>query len=169
MRPRTPSILWLPFVFSIGTLSWVLLVGSLLILAAVVIVPAYQQVCEAKNTRYDIQATLDLLDQKIAIQKEFIEAANKEPVLMKRLASRQLNQYDKNQEFLDLGPKASIKDGSVDTLLAESLTPVTPEKAEKVPYPLEMLGNPTMRTSLVLIACVAMAVSFFLGVKYERR
>jgi len=33
MRPRTPSILWLPFVFSIGTLSWAMLLAGLLLLA----------------------------------------------------------------------------------------------------------------------------------------
>ncbi|MCL2646741.1 MAG: hypothetical protein FWD61_07015 [Phycisphaerales bacterium] len=169
MRPRTPSILWLPFVFSIGTLSWVMLLAGLLLLASVVLVPAYKGVCDAKNTRYDIQATVDLLDQKIAMQKEFIEAAGKEPMLMERLASRQLNLYRKDQEFLILDPQTLLKDRSVDTLLAESLTPVTPQQPKAIPHPFDLLLNPAMRVSVTVLACAAMATSFFLGVKYERR
>ena len=169
MRPHTPSILWLPFVFSIGALSWVLLIAGLLMLAAVVIAPAYDKVTDAKNSRYDIQATLDLLDQKIAVQKEFIEAATKESVLMERLASRQLNLYRKDQEFLPLDSETPAKDLSVDSLLAESLTPVTPQQAEMIPHPFRLMLNPAIRKSTMLLACAAMAISFFLGVKYERR
>jgi hypothetical protein len=35
MRPRTPTLLWIPFVFSVGTISWALLVGGVLVLAAI--------------------------------------------------------------------------------------------------------------------------------------
>jgi len=169
MQPRTPSILWLPFVFSIGTLSWVLLLVGLLLLAGMAVSPAYKEVCDAKNVRNDIRATVELLDQKIAMQKEFIAAVSTEPLLMERLAARQLNLYRKDQEFLILDPASLLKDRSVDTLLAESLTPVVPAKAEAVPQTLELLLNPTVRMSLTVLACAAMAVSFFLGVKYERR
>ena len=166
---HTPSSLWLPLVFSIGTLSWALLLAGLTLLAAVTLVPAYKEVCDAKNMHNDILATVELLDQKIAMQREFIEAATKEPVLMERLASRQLNLYRKDQEFLTLDPAAQSKDRSVDTLLAESLTRVTPQKAHPIPHPFRMLLNPAIRTSITMLGCTAMAISFFLSVKYERR
>ena len=87
-----------------------------------------QEVRGAEATRNDYQASLELLDQKIALQKDFIEASKNDPVLMERLASRQLNLNRKDQDILILDPSVLYKDRSVDSLLAESLTPVRPSR-----------------------------------------
>src|SRR5690349_3981109 len=109
MRPRTPTFIWIPFVFSIGTISWALLIAGLVLLAAVVITPAIADVKEAEAMRNDYQASLELLDQKIALQKEFLAAAPKDPMLMDRLASRQLNRSRPDQEVLVLDKNAAPK------------------------------------------------------------
>jgi hypothetical protein len=168
MRPRTPTFIWIPFVFSIGTISWALLIAGLVLLSAVVIAPAIADVKEAEGMRNDYQASLELLDQKIALQRDFLEAAPKDPMLMDRLASRQLNRNRPDQEVLVLDRTAAMKDRSVETLLAESLKAPTVKKVEPMPAPLEATMHPGMRQVLILIACAAMGLSFFLGVKYER-
>jgi len=169
MRTRTPSIFWLPFVFSVATISWAMLLTGLILLAGVVIAPACKEVCDAKNVRNDIQATVDLLDQKIALQREFIAAATTDPLLMERLAARQLNIYPQGQKFLELDPAAASRDKSVDSLLAESLIPPTPQPPETVPQLLSPLLTPAARAIAAILACSLMTISFFLGVKYERR
>jgi hypothetical protein len=169
MRPRTPTFIWIPFVFSIGTISWALLLAGLAILAAVVISPAIADVKDAERMRNDYQATLDLLDQKIELQKEFIAAAPKDPMLMDRLASRQLNRNRPDQEVLVLDKNAPPVDRSVETLLAESLKEPTVKPVTPLPAPLAATMMPGMKQLLVLIACAAMGLSFFLGVKYERQ
>src|SRR3954468_21730303 len=123
MRPRTPTFIWLPFVFSIGTISWALLFAGLAVLAAVVLAPAMREVNQAQATRNDYHATLELLDQQIALQKDFADAATKDPLLMERLASRQLNLNRKDQDVLILDPTLQYRDRSVKSLLAESLQP----------------------------------------------
>jgi hypothetical protein len=168
MRPRTPTFIWIPFVFSVGTISWAFLLAGLVLLAAVVITPALQDVKAAEAVRNDYQATLDLLDQKIALQKDFVDAATKDPVLMERLASRQLNLNRKDQDLLILDPAVQYKDRSVDSLLAESLTPVTPKQVKPVPSLLALSANSAVRPLLIITACAAITLSFFLGVKYER-
>jgi hypothetical protein len=168
MRPRTPTFLWVPFVFSIGTISWALLLAGLVILSAVVITPAIADVKEAEGMRNDYQASLELLDQKIVLQKAFIEAAPKDPMLMDRLASRQLNRNRPDQEVLVLDKSAPAADRSVETLLAESLKAPKVKAVAPLPGPLAATLVPGMRQLLVLIACAVMGLSFFLGVRYER-
>ncbi|MGN6368817.1 MAG: hypothetical protein ACTHN5_11195 [Phycisphaerae bacterium] len=168
MRPRTPTFIWIPFVFSVGTISWALLISGLLILSAVVLTPAIKDMKVAEADRNNYQATLDLLDQKIAMQKEFMDAATKDPVLMERLASRQLNLNRPDQQTLVLDPAAPYKDRSVETLLAESLTPTTPAPVNPLPLPLQWTTNSGVRSTLILAACAALFLSFFLGIKYER-
>ena len=168
MRPRTPTFIWIPFVFSVGTISWALLLAGLLILSAVILTPAVQDLQLAQADRNNYQATLDLLDQKIAMQKEFMAAATKDPVLMERLASRQLNLNRPDQQTLVLDPAAPYKDRSVETLLAESLTPTNPVPLPTNPASLQLTLKPGIRSTLLLAACASLFLSFFLGVKYER-
>jgi hypothetical protein len=168
MRPRTPTFLWIPFVFSVGTISWVLLLVGLVLFSGVILTPAWRDLKVAETDRNNYQATLDLLDQKIAMQTEFMAAATKDPVLMERLAARQLNLNRPDQEVLVLDPAEPYRDHSVETLLAESLTKVTPAPVAGLPKGLEMTLQPGVRSGLVLVACVALALSFFLGVRYER-
>jgi hypothetical protein len=177
MRPRTPTLIWIPFVFSVGTVSWAFLLAGLILLSAVILAPALQEVRAAEVVRNDYQATLDLLDQKIAMQKEFIDITSKDggdPVLMERLASRQLNLNRKDQDILILDPAVLYRDRSIESLLAESLTPVSPKPATSptIPYVpavvTSLVVNPAIRPFLIIMACAAIALSFFLGVKYER-
>jgi len=164
---RTPSFIWIPFVFSVGTISWAILIAGIALLAAIVLTPAIRDVKAAEKTRNDYAATLKLLDQKIELQKEFTAAAAKDPVLMERLASRQLNLNRKDQDLLILNP-AQNADRSVRTLLAESLNPVTPEQPKPVNTFLAMTLNHGLRPMLIMLACVAVGLSFFLGVKFQR-
>ncbi|HVX84837.1 MAG TPA: hypothetical protein VH253_08485 [Phycisphaerae bacterium] len=168
MKPRTPTFLWIPFVFSVGTISWALLVAGLVVLGAVVLAPAIQDVKNAEATRNDYQATLDLLDQKIAMQKDFVAAAATEPTLMERLASRQLHLEKPGERTLILDPSAAYQDRSVESLLAESLTPTKAEKVEPLPAVLAMTLKRDVRSVLVIVACGALVLSFLLGVRYER-
>lgn len=173
MRPRAPHFIWLPFVFSVWTISWALLLAGLAILAAVIVTPAIQDVNEATATRNDYQATLDLLDQKIALQKDFLHEAGTNAELMDRLATRQLNRSRPGEKILPLVDPAHPEDQgpvdkSVETLLAESLTPVEPKKAAALPTVLAKTMIPGVRQMLILVACGAMGLSFFLGVRYDR-
>jgi len=165
---RARSLFWIPFVLSVGTISWALLLAGLAIMAAVVLTPALRDVKAAEETRNDYQATADLLDQQIALQKDFAAAATKDPVLMERLASRQLNLNRKDQEMLIPDPTMQNRDRSVRSLLAESLTPVAPKPVVPLNPLLAMTMNGALRPLLIMLACTAICLSFFLGVKYQR-
>ena len=80
-------------------------------------------------------------------------AANTDPILMERLASRQLNLHRPDQETLVLDPAAPYRDHSVETLLAESLTPTTPVAVAALPAPLEATMKPEIRRMLVILVC----------------
>ena len=168
MRPRTYYILWIPFVVSVGTISWALLIAGLMLLAGMILTPAIMDVKAAEKSRNDYQATLALLDQQIALQKDFVDAASKDPLLMERLASRQLNLNRPDQDILILDPSQTSKDRSVRALLAESLKPVAPKPVSPVNPLLAMTTNVAIRPMLIILACAAIALSFMLGVKYER-
>ncbi len=165
---RTPMFIWLPLVLSVGTISWACLIAGLVLLSAMILTPAMIDVKAAEATRNDYQATLNLLDQQIALQKDFMEAARKDPLLMERLASRQLNLNRPDQEILILDPAMANKDRSVRALLAESLQPVPPKPVKPVNPLLAMTTNAALRPMLITLACAAIALSFFLGVRYER-
>jgi hypothetical protein len=165
---RTPMFIWLPLVLSVGTISWACLVAGLLLLSAMILTPAMMEVKAAEATRNDYQATLNLLDQQIALQKDFAAAAKNDPLLMERLASRQLNLNRTDQELLVLDPAMPTKDRSVRALLAESLVPATPKPVQPVNPLLAMTTHAALRPMLITLACGAIALSFFLGVRYER-
>lgn len=166
MRART--FIWIPFLLSIGTISWGLLLAGLVLLAAVILTPAMSDVKDAERNRNDTQATLELLDQQIQLQKDFAKAAATDPVLMQRLASRQLNLNNKNEEILILDPAVQNQDRSVQSLLAESLKPVKAKEPAPLNPMLAMTLNAALRPLLIMLACTAICLSFFLGVKYER-
>jgi hypothetical protein len=166
---RTPIFIWLPLVLSVSTISWACLVAGLVLLSAIVLTPAMIDVKAAEVTRNDYQATLTLLDQQIALQKDFATAARTDPLLMERLASRQLNLNRPDQEFLILDPAGANKDRSVRSLLAESLQPVTPKPVKPVNPLLAMTTNMALRPMLITLACGAIALSFFLSIKFERQ
>jgi hypothetical protein len=165
---RTRTLIWIPVLFSIGTVSWALLLAGLVLLSAIIITPAIRDVKAAEATRNDYQATLDLLDQQIALQADFVHAATTDPLLMERLASRQLNLNRKDQDILILDPAAQHRDRSVKSLLAESLHPVAPKPVAPLNAWLALTLNSALRPMLITLACAALGLSFFLGVKYQR-
>ncbi|HVT81771.1 MAG TPA: DUF2934 domain-containing protein [Phycisphaerae bacterium] len=190
--------------FSVGTISWAILLAGIALMAAIILTPAIRDVNQAERTRNDYQATLKLLDQKIQLQKDFTDAAAKDPVLMERLASRGLNLNRKDQDILilekpptsdeiaakakaiweasgrpkgrdqefrrqaELELRAQANDRSVRKLLAESLTPVAVEQPKAVNPLLALTLNSGLRPMLIILACTAIALSFFVGVKYQR-
>jgi len=166
MRART--FIWIPFVFSIGTISWALLLAGLVLLAGVILTPAIREVKSAEATRNDYQATQDLLDQQIALQADFAQEATKDPALMERLASLQLNLNRKDQDILILDPSMQNRDRSVKNLLANSLKPVQPKPVAPLNPLLAMTTNTALRPMLIIMACLAICLSFFLGVKFQR-
>ncbi len=168
MRPRTPSFIWIPFLFSVEAISWVLLLAGLAIVAAVVITPGLEDVRASEIQRNDLQATSELLDQRIALQQKFIEAANTDPLIMQRLASRQLNLQRKDQVVLPLDTDVNHGDRSVASLIAESLTPVTPKPVPTVPWALSVTTTRGFRPLLLMGALAALTLAFLLGVRFEK-
>ncbi|MEI8194656.1 MAG: hypothetical protein WCI73_01975 [Phycisphaerae bacterium] len=174
MRPRMPNFLWIPFVFSIEGLSWTLLGAALALLAAVIITPAIQDLREAQADRNNVQATVDLLDQKLALQKDFIKVASTDPLLMERLAGRQLRLVRADQEMLVLDPASLHKDMSTTGLLAESLQPVQPRSLEELPWYLQIpkfmqpFLNQQFRRLALLAACVGLLLAFVLGIRFDK-
>lgn len=174
MRPRTPGILWIPFVFSIEGLSWTLLLAALTLLAAVIITPAIQDLRTAEADRNNVQATVDLLDQKLTLQKDFIKVAARDPLLMERLAGRQLRLVRADQEMLVLDPASLHKDMSTTGLLAESLKPVQPKSLDDLPWYLQIpkilqpFLNQQFRRLALLAACLGLLLAFVLGIRYDK-
>jgi hypothetical protein len=169
MRPRTPSFIWIPFVFSIGAFSWALLVASLALFATLIVGPAVRDMKKVEAQRNDIQATVDLLDQKIALQKQFVEAAATDPLLMQRLASRQFHLERPDQKVLFVESDSVNRDRSIARLLADSLTPVSPKPVSAMPWWLEASMNRAVRPMLMALAVTGLVLAFLLGVKFERR
>ena len=167
MRPRTPSIIWLPFVFSIGGVSWVLLVASMALLAGLIVTPAIRDLKVAEAQRNEMQASVALLDQQIALQKQFMKDVN-HPMVLVRLAERQFNVTPPGQQILPLDPAAAHMDRSVDTMLHQSLTSVEPKAVEPLPLALQATLDPKLRPLLLCIALAGLACSFLLGVKFDR-
>ncbi len=165
---RLRSLLRIPLLLSVGTISWALLIAGLILLSAVVIAPAVHDVKDAERTRNDYHATLQLLDQQIALEKDFNQAATTDPILQARLAGRQLNLTPKDQVMLVLDPNARHADRSVKSLLAESLTPVQPKQPTPINPLLAMAGYAPLRPMLIILACAAISLSVLLGVKYPR-
>lgn len=167
MRRHTPNFIYIPFVFSIAGFSWALLIGSLLLFAAIILAPSVKTVRDAEMQRNDLQATVDLLDQKIKMQKEFVETATNDPLVMERLATLQLRMQRKDQEILQLDPGA-MQDPSITNLLAASLKPVEAQRVAPIPWYLDAPLNPRLRPFLMVLACLGLVASFVIGVRYER-
>ena len=169
MRPRTPSFIWIPFIFSIGTISWVLLIGALAVLSIIVVAPAVADVRAAEARRNNVQATLELQDKYIALRKDFIAKAGTDAELMQRLAALKPGIEKKGQETIILHQSQLLRDSSVLRLLSESLPEVEPAPVPPMPWYLAPATNRATRSMLVMLACGALVLSFVLGVRYDRR
>ena len=107
------------------------------------------------------------------MQKEFMAAATKDPVLdgaLPRPPRQPPTSTRPDQQTLVLDPAAPYKDRSVETLLAESLTPTTPAPVTTIPSPAPTHPETPASAppSSSPPAPAALFLSFFLGVKYER-
>jgi hypothetical protein len=169
MRPRTPSFIWLPFVFSIGTLSWALLLGALAVLSVIVLAPAVADVRAAETRRNNVQATLELQDKYLTLRDDFIKKAASDAELMQRLAALRPGMEKKGQETLILHPQNAPRDTSVRALLAQSLPEVTPAEVPPLPWYLAPATNRATRTMLLMFACGGLVLAFVLGVRFDRR
>ncbi len=167
MRRHTPSFIYIPFVFSVAGFSWALLICSLALFTVLILAPAEKCVRDAEIQRNDYQATVDLLDQKIKLQKEFVETASNDPLLMQRLAALQLKMKRKDQETLKLDAQ-NARDSSITNLLANSLKPVEPKPVAPLAWYFETSLNSKMRPFLMILACLGLVASFVIGVKYEK-
>lgn len=167
MRRYTPNFIYIPFVFSIAGFSWALLVASLMLFGAIILAPSVKKVREAEMQRNDLQATVDLLDEKIKMQKEFVDTATTDPLVMERLANLQLRMQRKDQEVLQLDP-GGITDRSITNLLATSLKPVDAQRTQPLPWYLEGPLNQRLRPFLMVLACLGLVASFVIGVRYEK-
>jgi hypothetical protein len=169
MRPRTPSFIWLPFVFSIGTLSWALLLGALAVLSVIVLAPVVADVRTAEARRNNVQATLQLQEKYLALRKDFIDKAGTDAELMQRLAALRPGIEKKGQETLILHPNSPARDTSVQGLLAQSLPEVKPAEVPPLPWYLAPATNRATRTMLLMFACGGLVLSYVLGVRFDRR
>ncbi len=161
------TFVWVPFVFSVGVVSWAILVASMAVLATVILAPAVRQVKTAERQRNNMQATVALLDEKIAIQKRFVHAAVTSPLLMERLASRQLNIENADQEVLPLG--AAPRDRTVQGLIAQALKPVRPVAVAPMPWWMAAAASRHTRALLLMLGCAGLLLSYVLGVRVRAK
>ncbi len=162
-----PKFIVLPLVFSVGVVSWAMLLASLLIIAVVVLGPACNAMQYARRQRNDLQATLGLVNEKIALQRRFLKAATTDPRLMRRLADRQLDIINPNEQVLPLGAPARPR--SVQSLIDDALVPVNPRPVVPPPWWMRMALAPMIRIPLIVIALVSMAASFLLEISRHPR
>ena len=154
--------------FSIGGISWAMLLAALGILAMLILAPAVADTRAAEVQRNNIQASLDQDDQKIALQKEFLKATS-DPLVLQRLAERGLNIQRPDQRVLPLDPNAAQQDRSVTKLIAERLQPVTPKPVAAVPWYFQPALSPALRPMLFTVAIAGLLLSFLLGVRFTPR
>jgi hypothetical protein len=162
-----PKFIVLPLLLSVGVVSWAMLLASLLIVAMVVLGPAYNAMQTARRQRNDLQATLGLVNEKIALQRRFLKKATTDPRLMRRLADRQLDIINPNEQVLPLGAPARPR--SVQSLIDDALVPVNPKPVVPPPWWMRMVLVPAIRIPLIVIALVSMAASFLLEISRHPR
>lgn len=165
----TKYLLWFSFVFTIGTISWALLLGSLLALSAVIVTPVLAEVRDAEVDRNNVQASVTLLDNKLALQQHFIDVDIKDPLVMERQAGRQLHLIRADHELLILDPASLHKDRSITSLMSESLNPVIPQPPSlEIPSLLKPLLNDQFRKMVLILACLGLLLSFVLSVRHDK-
>ncbi|HTV47561.1 MAG TPA: hypothetical protein VMG59_03865 [Phycisphaerae bacterium] len=153
----------LPLIFGAGALSWMILLASLAIIALVILAPAFNDVYVAQLHRNDMQAMLDQYNQKIAVQDRFIQMAASDPRLMQRLADRQMDVVNPSEQVLPLNGVPSQRD--VQSLIDESLIPVTPTPVPPLPWWMMPALLTPIRGVLILIALAGLLVSFLVEIR----
>ena len=164
---HTPAVLTLPFVFGVGALTWAALFAALAIVAAVILAPAAANLHQARVQRNNLQASLALLNEKISQDRRLLHLVATNPVILQRLADRQLDVVNPTEQVLPLGRIAHPRD--VQSLIDETLKPVNPAPVPPVPWYLAAALNPVTRTPLILAAMAGLVFAFLLDVRRVKR
>ncbi len=160
---HTPSFLTLPFVFGIGALSWAAIVAALAIIAAIILAPALANLRQSQAQRNDLQASLRVLNEKISQDRLLLHLVATNPVILQRLADRQLDVVNPGEQVLPLGRVARPRD--VQSLIDETLKPIEPKPVQPIPWYMAMALNPVTRTPLILAAIAGLVFAFLLDVR----
>lgn len=165
MRQTKPAsrFLALPLLLGAGTVSWVVLLASLAVLAAVVIAPVLHTVNVARRQRNSLQATLATIHEKIALQRKFMKMVKTDPELLERLADRQLNIVNPTEEVLNLGGSPTPRD--VQSLIDESLHSIRPAPVTGLPWWLAITMPTSVRLPLVILALAGMGFAFLVEIR----
>jgi len=143
--------------------GWLFLIAGIGILGSVILLPAFEEVSQARFKRDQVLTVEKHRDVRISRYEEFIDAVDsRDPTLIVSLAESQLNQIPIDRAaFTSTFPDPSKKTGDVDASIFPSLEPdplVLPER-EKVVSRLEALTtNAASRPWLTLIGGVCVFV-----------
>lgn len=160
---QSNRFLILPLILSVGVISWAVLFGSLLALALIILSPALHDLHQAEVTRNNLRATLTLINEKITLQKHFINLANTDVRLMRRLADRQLNIVNPNEEVLPLANDTRPRD--VQSLIDEALKPIVPQPVAPVPWIINIARFNVVRGPLILLTLFGFVVAFLIDIR----
>lgn len=148
-------------------LGFVLLAGpALLIIAGVVLLPAYARLLDARHERDSLQAKNDNDEVLTVAYQRLIDAIPNDQVLAKRLAMREFGFLPRNERPIPAGAHASPYDaGLVQTTGRES--PADPNGwASRTAGRLQ---SPVSRTFLLLFAIVTLLAAMMLSDPSPRR
>lgn len=157
------KFVFLPLLLGAGAISWAALLASLAILAVVVITPVLHSVKQAQRQRNSLEASLATLNEKITLQNKFLRMVNTDPEILERLADRQLNIVNPNEEVLKLGGPPAPRD--VQSLIDAALVPIRPIPVSGLPWWMIVTTNPPLRAVLVVVALAGMAFAFLVEIR----
>ena len=160
---QTNRFLILPLIFSVGVVSWAVLLASLLAVALIILSPAIHDMHQAEVTRNNLRATLALINEKIALQNRFIKLADTDQRLMQRLADRQLNIVNPSEQVLPLANDTRPRD--VQSLIDEALEPIDPKPVPPVPWIIHIARFNVIRAPLMILALFGFVVAFLLDIR----
>ncbi len=165
MRRMKPAsrLIALPLMLGAGTVSWMVLLASLAVLAAVVVAPVLHSVNIAQRQHNSLQATLATINEKIALQSKFMKMVKTDPELLERLADRQLNIVNPTEEVLNLGGPPAPRD--VQSLIDESLHPIVPTPVAGLPWWLAVTMPASVHLPLVILALAGMGFAFLVEIR----
>lgn len=163
-RTKTvPRIFALPVIFGAGIISWIVLFISLALIAVVVLAPAAQSLRQAREQEHSLRATLALMKEKIAIQKQFINLAEHDKRMMQRLANRQMDIVTPGEKVLPLTGFTAPR--NVQSLIARALKRVPPRPVPPLPWYDGVALYQPLRIPMVIAALVGLAFAFLVDVR----
>jgi cell division protein FtsB len=158
-----PRIFALPVIFGAGLISWIVLFISLALIALVVLAPAAQSLRQARQQEHSLRATLALMKEKIAIQKQFISLTEHDERMMQRLADRQMDIVTPGEKVLPLKGISAPRD--VQSLIARALKRIPPRPVSPLPWYDGLALYRPMRIPLVIVALIGLVFAFLVDVR----